>query len=133
MNEVRKKSLKISMAGFTSFFPQSLRNCIGVTLIWGQFHHHFTSSFYVRRSQKCIKDSQVKQIVVLLGSACIKAAHKHVDEIDPDLACIFRQFFGTLPTEIRMVWHCKTRLEINFELTHFEMELLTNWNDHLDL
>ena len=29
------------------------------------------------------KDSQVKQLLVLLGSGSIKAAHKHVDEIDP--------------------------------------------------
>ena len=29
------------------------------------------------------KDSQVKQLYVLLGSACVKAASKHVDEIDP--------------------------------------------------
>ena len=29
--------------------------------IWGQFHHHSTSSFYAHRSQKCKKDCQVKQ------------------------------------------------------------------------
>ena len=29
------------------------------------------------------KDSQVKQLFVALGSACVKAVCKHVDEIDP--------------------------------------------------
>ena len=38
---------------------------------------------YARRSQKRQKDSQVKQLFALLGSACVKAARKHVDEIDP--------------------------------------------------
>ena len=51
--------------------------------IWGQFQQHFTSSFYSRRSQKRKKDSQVKQLLALLGSARVKAAHIHVDEIDP--------------------------------------------------
>ena len=39
-------------------------------------------SFYMRRSQKCKKDSQLKQLFALLGSACIKAACKHVGEIE---------------------------------------------------
>ena len=54
---------------------------------WGQFHQHFTSSLYARRSQKHKKDSQFKQLLGLLGSACVKAANKHVDEIDP--RCVF--------------------------------------------
>ena len=48
---------------------------------------HFTNiiknSFYVQRSQKPQKDSQVKQLFALLGSAGAKAARKHFDEIDP--------------------------------------------------
>ena len=40
-------------------------------------------SFYVRRSQKCKKDSQLKQLFALLGSAGVKAGRKHIDEIDP--------------------------------------------------
>ena len=47
------------------------------------FHHHFTCSFYTSRSQKHKKDSQVKQLFVLSGSAGVKAARKHIDEIDP--------------------------------------------------
>ena len=47
----------------------------------GQFHQHFKSSFYTRRSQKRQKDSQVKQRFALLGSAGVKADCKHVDEI----------------------------------------------------
>ena len=49
----------------------------------GQFHQHFMSSFHAPRSQKCKKDSLVKQLFLLSGSECIKAEHKHVDEIDP--------------------------------------------------
>ena len=37
----------------------------------------------MRRSQKCKKDSQVKQLFALSGPVCLKAAHKHVHEIDP--------------------------------------------------
>ena len=29
---------------------------------WVQFHQHFTSSFYARRSQKCKNDSQFKKL-----------------------------------------------------------------------
>ena len=36
--------------------------------IRGQFHQHFTSSFYSQRFQKRKKDSQVKLLFVLLGS-----------------------------------------------------------------
>ena len=49
----------------------------------GQFHQHSTNSFYAQRSQKRITDCQVKQLFALLGSVCVKAASKHVDEIDP--------------------------------------------------
>ena len=41
----------------------------------GQFHKHFTSSFYA--------NSQVKQLFVLQGSARVKAVRKNIDEIDP--------------------------------------------------
>ena len=32
---------------------------------------------------KAQNDSQVKQLFALLGSLGVKAAHKHIDEIDP--------------------------------------------------
>ena len=51
----------------------------------GKFHQHFMCSFYACRSQKCKKDSQLKQLFALLGSVGVKAAYKHVDEIDPRL------------------------------------------------
>ena len=50
---------------------------------FSQFYQQFTSNFYAHRSQKRKKDSQVKQLFLLLGSVCIKAACKHIDEIDP--------------------------------------------------
>ena len=49
----------------------------------GQFHQHSTSSFYACRSQKRKKDRQLKLLFALLGSARVKAARKHVGEIDP--------------------------------------------------
>jgi len=48
-----------------------------------QFHQRFTQSFYEGRSQKCKNDSQVIGHFALFGSTHIKAAHKHVGEIDP--------------------------------------------------
>ena len=52
------------------------------SMIWGQFHQQFISSFYALRSQKRRKDSQVKQLFALSGSVCLKAARKFVGEID---------------------------------------------------
>ena len=46
------------------------------------FINVFKCSFYAHRAQKCKKDSQLKQLFTLLVSVSIKAALKHVDEID---------------------------------------------------
>jgi len=48
----------------------------------GQFHQHFTGSLYKCRSQKRKKKLWFDWIFMLLGFSCVKAAHKHVDEID---------------------------------------------------
>ena len=40
--------------------------------LWGQIHQHFTCSFYVCRSQRRKKDSQLKKLYALLGSTSIK-------------------------------------------------------------
>ena len=53
----------------------------------GQFHQHSTSSFYARRSQKRNKDSQVKQLFVLLESSCIKDARRMLMKLNPVLNC----------------------------------------------
>ena len=47
------------------------------------FTNMLTPSFYARRSQKCKKDSQLKLLFVLLGSARVKALQQNIDEIDP--------------------------------------------------
>ena len=52
-----------------------------------QFHQHFMHTFYARRSQKCKKESQVKQLFALTGSAHIKVARKHIGDIDPLMIC----------------------------------------------
>ena len=72
----------------------------------GQFHQHFTCSFYAPRSQKRQRDSQVKQLFAFLGSA-------QVDEIDPwragvgggDAKIFFPSFdtFLTIGREILMM------------------------------
>ena len=51
-------------------------------LTWVQFHQNFTCNFFSHRSQKCKKDSQLKQLFALLGSVQVKAGHKHIDEIE---------------------------------------------------
>ena len=50
---------------------------------WGQFQQQFTSSFNALRSKKRRKDNQVEQLFGLSGSVCVKAEHKHIDEINP--------------------------------------------------
>jgi len=47
-----------------------------------QFHQRFMRSFYLRRFQKHKNDIQVIVHFALLGSMNVKAAHKHVGEID---------------------------------------------------
>ncbi len=49
---------------------------------WDQYHQHFMSSFYVRRSRK--RNNSVKSSVsfMLLGSTSAKVVRKNVDEID---------------------------------------------------
>ena len=55
----------ISLSLWKIFCTRGERRC--------QFHQHFNEQ----------KDSQVKQLFVLSGSALVKAVHLHVDEIDP--------------------------------------------------
>jgi len=50
----------------------------------GQFHQRFTSSFCIHIHQKRKKDTRrLDCLFTLLGSLRVKAARKHVDEIDP--------------------------------------------------
>ena len=59
-------------------------------------------SFYGRKPQKHKKDSQIKQLFALfalLGSEGVKAARKHVDEIDP--WCIATARFEKLAASCR--------------------------------
>jgi len=46
------------------------------------FNQHFTSSFYTRRSQKHKNNSQAISHFAFLGYTHVKAAYKHVGEID---------------------------------------------------
>ena len=75
---------------------------------WGQFHQHFTRSFYTHRSQKRKKNSQLKQLVALLGSASVKAACKHFDEIDPSFQLAARK------TMVKLTLGCVFLMVINF-------------------
>ena len=63
----------VEKSTFFSFFSK----------IRGQFYQHFMCSFYMPRSQKRKKDSQLKQLYKFLESAGVKAAQEHVDEFDP--------------------------------------------------
>ncbi len=53
----------------------------------GQFHQHFTCSFYAHRSQKHKNTDSLTAFFALLGSGCIKAEHKMLMKLTPaDLA-----------------------------------------------
>ena len=49
----------------------------------GNFSNVLTSSFYIHKSKKHQKLLELTVFLALLGSACVKAACKHVGEIDP--------------------------------------------------
>jgi len=100
-----------------------------VFLIWGQFHQHFTSSLYKRRSQKRTKLSQaVSLLYVFLGSIWVKALSKHVGEIDPWL--FFSNFFfykGCRHTVVttNIWWCCNLSLLpyiLTYKLTHVKAD-----------
>ena len=74
---------RLSQLPLSTFFNHSVLMESKLRHLQGQFHQHFTSSFYTHRSQKREKDIQVKQLFALLGSVCVKTACKHVVEIDP--------------------------------------------------
>ena len=59
--------------------------CLSIE-IWGQFHHHFTRSFYTRRSQKLL---DLTVFLALSVPAHVKSSRKHVDENDPWPALVF--------------------------------------------
>ena len=52
---------------------------------WGQFHQHYTNSFYTCRSQKRKKLLELSVFFSLLESACIKAACKMLVKLTPGL------------------------------------------------
>ena len=62
---------------------ESLLQSKQIPFIWGQFHQHFTSSFYSCRSQMHKKPVKSSSFFELLGSALVKAARKNIGEIDP--------------------------------------------------
>ena len=61
-------------------------NLLLVTILATSLHAAFTG----RGPQSAKKDSQLKQLIALMGSVGIKAASKLVDEIDP-----WSQFYPT--------------------------------------
>ena len=48
-----------------------------------QFHQRVYAQLLRTQVPKAQKDSQLKQLFALSGSACVKAARKHVNKIDP--------------------------------------------------
>ena len=87
INPIQARNYKLGSWSFVQtyeFTPYPLILCECQTnelCCWDQFHQNFMS-FYVRRSQKRKKDTQLKQLFALSGSACVKAVSKHVGEID---------------------------------------------------
>ena len=97
---------------------------------WGQFHQLFKRSFYVCRSQKRQKDSQLKQLFALSGSVGVKAARKYVGEIDPWPPQLQRDTKTVL-----FIWGKKIQIPIwvvlliqVFLQNYFEQDLLCKWH-----
>ena len=51
--------------------------------VQGSISPSFNEQLLRTKIPKAQKDSQIKQLFALLGPACVQAAPKHVDEIDP--------------------------------------------------
>jgi len=97
---------------------------------WGQFHQHFPSSFYACRSQRCKKHWWLDCLFALLGSVGIKAAHKHVGEIDPWFTqllegllifciwctCLIYLWFFAQKNILVFFWTQKNKFSINFSV-----------------
>ena len=95
-----------------------------------QFHQRFTCNFYLGRSQKRKKDSQLKQLFVLTGSVSVKATCKHVDEIYPSLklpnfAAI--QYYALphilVQSSLRQLWKGQDK-KVEFETCKFEIDMI---------
>jgi hypothetical protein len=84
--------------------PQLSLSCCCVTLSRGQFHQHFTYSFYARRSQKQKKiQLSHKYIFTLLGSLSIKAVRRTLMKLSPGV-----NFINMLNAKLlcaKMLWH----------------------------
>ena len=52
-------------------------------LFWGQFYQHVYAQLLCLHTPKAQKNSHLKQLFALSRSEGVKAARKHVDEIDP--------------------------------------------------
>jgi len=56
--------------------------------IWGQFHQHFTWSFYTWRSQKRKKDLWLDCLFALLGSSSVNAAGRMLMKLTSGCLCV---------------------------------------------
>ena len=100
-------------SGGSSNISKNLKWGVPLLLLisWGQFHQCVHVQLLCTQIPKAQKDSQVKQLFALLGSPCVKAARKQVDEFDPtcqihhdfvstsrfqQLLCSIQQCFSTL-------------------------------------
>jgi len=69
-----------------------------------QFHQRSMSSFYVHRSRKCKKDSQVLSFFTLSGSVHIKAARRTLMKLTPEKKariCFQRKHFYNTSNRMR--------------------------------
>ena len=61
-------------------------NCVNAS---GVNFTNILPAAFTNADPKSAKDSQLKQLFGLLGSVCVKAACKHVNEIDPGSAFVY--------------------------------------------
>ena len=76
----------------------------------GPFHQHVYMPFLLTQIPKAQKDSQLKPLFALSGSAGVKAAHEHVDEIDP--RSVTKHFF---PNDTVLFSHRQNKIESLFD------------------
>ena len=138
-NSAKIKSISmihILVSKQSPFDTRKLHQYVNFTnILWG--------FFYAQRFQKRKKDSHVKQLFALLGSAWVKVASRQVDEIDPLCQkqryqqCFYIQLYHLNPYletwlienkyNVYLPFHNSTELNCSWKLFWVNVVLNTNF------
>ncbi len=91
-----KNTLKTSVSFFNLGIWKSKSCSKNVDEIdtWGQFHKRSTSSFFALRSQRLKKADNLTVFFTLLGSERVRATHRTLIKLTPDLSAVHRSNFA---------------------------------------